>query len=339
MQARNYSVDYAKAIGIILVVYGHVATGIYNAGINVPVELYKLIDSIIYSFHMPLFFFLSGLFFYKSFVKRGALKLVNSKIDSILYPYIIWSIIQGLIQARLSTYTNSDSNYNEIFFILWSPIAQFWFLHALFVFFCLSVIIFSIINRKYASVIFLLSIAVYIIPVLPNELWFLSKNFVFFLFGIIFSFKCNINMFLSKKSMCVLFALFIFGQYVFHIILGMNYTEKGVLSLLLSIISILFVISLSSFLSRTPNRLFITIGKSSLVIYLMHILAGSGVRVILKNFMGVDSHIIHLICGFIAGLFIPVFASIMIKKLSMQYLLSAPISHSIELLFRRLKPA
>ena len=57
-QNREVWIDYAKAIGIILVVYGHVARGLYSAGIDIPYELYVLIDSIVYSFHMPLFFFL-----------------------------------------------------------------------------------------------------------------------------------------------------------------------------------------------------------------------------------------------------------------------------------------
>ena len=63
MQERNVWVDYAKAIGIILVVYGHVARGVFNAGLPMDEGEFVLVDSIIYSFHMPLFFFLSGLFF------------------------------------------------------------------------------------------------------------------------------------------------------------------------------------------------------------------------------------------------------------------------------------
>jgi fucose 4-O-acetylase-like acetyltransferase len=63
MQNRDHWVDYAKGLGILLVVYGHVSRGVFNAGIKVDAELFKLVDSVIYSFHMPLFFFLSGLFF------------------------------------------------------------------------------------------------------------------------------------------------------------------------------------------------------------------------------------------------------------------------------------
>ena len=64
-------VDYAKGLGIILVVYGHISEGVFNAGMTMNRSLYTTIDTIIYSFHMPLFFLLSGLFFTSSLTKRG----------------------------------------------------------------------------------------------------------------------------------------------------------------------------------------------------------------------------------------------------------------------------
>lgn len=54
---RESWVDYAKGIDILLVVFGHVNRGLQAAGIIMPSKLYHLVDSIIYSFHMPLFFF------------------------------------------------------------------------------------------------------------------------------------------------------------------------------------------------------------------------------------------------------------------------------------------
>lgn len=63
MTNRNLWVDYAKAIGILLVVYGHVVRGLLNGGIITEnVAFHELVDSIIYTFHMPLFFFCPGCF-------------------------------------------------------------------------------------------------------------------------------------------------------------------------------------------------------------------------------------------------------------------------------------
>ena len=98
MHNRNSWVDYAKAIGIILVVFGHVERGLISAGmVTDPASLAALMlaDSVIYSFHMPLFFFLSGLFFIESLARRGRIGLLANKLDTLIYPYILWSLLQG----------------------------------------------------------------------------------------------------------------------------------------------------------------------------------------------------------------------------------------------------
>ena len=45
MKQRDLWVDYAKGVGILLVVYGHVARGVANAGIALNDYLYRLTDS------------------------------------------------------------------------------------------------------------------------------------------------------------------------------------------------------------------------------------------------------------------------------------------------------
>ncbi|MEO7862090.1 MAG: acyltransferase family protein [Nitrospirales bacterium] len=51
---RNKTVDIAKGLGILLVVFGHNWIVLHEKG-----ELFR----VIFSFHVPLFFFLSGIFF------------------------------------------------------------------------------------------------------------------------------------------------------------------------------------------------------------------------------------------------------------------------------------
>jgi fucose 4-O-acetylase-like acetyltransferase len=58
-------VDTAKGTGIILVVYGHVIRGLHSAAI-VSEQMFYFSDTLVYSFHMPLFFVLAGLFFTRS---------------------------------------------------------------------------------------------------------------------------------------------------------------------------------------------------------------------------------------------------------------------------------
>lgn len=330
MKNRESWVDYTKAIGIILVVYGHIARGLYNGGFDFPVTYYELFDSVVYSFHMPLFFFLSGLFFYKSFSNKGGAKLIFSKVDTIFYPYVIWSLLQGGLEVLLSNYTNGNVSLVEVFSLLWSTRAQFWFLYALFSIFILSSVIYTLISKRFTIPLFVCSVALYLYPsVLPQGFIFkfISSNFVFFTLGVVFTMYAKIEHFSSWLALLGLALSFVVGQWFFHGFLSYQYTDMGVESLLLACISIVFVVSISLHLSRANYKFFAYVGSSSMAIYLMHILAGSGSRVILNKAFGVDSVVIHLVVGCLVGVIAPLIALYLIEKFKIKYLLSAPVSN------------
>jgi fucose 4-O-acetylase-like acetyltransferase len=98
MNNRNTQIDTAKGLGILLVVLGHNWITLHQRG-----ELFN----VIHSFHMPLFLFLSGLFF-KTGTSFG--KLFVSKSDAILKPYFITLLLFALVllpfsQLHLFDYT------------------------------------------------------------------------------------------------------------------------------------------------------------------------------------------------------------------------------------------
>ncbi len=333
MESRSIWVDYAKAIGIILVVYGHVSRGLNNAGIELPTELFRLVDSIVYSFHMPLFFFLSGLFFHGSFSTKGGKKLIFSKVDTVLYPYLLWSIIQGSVEALLSKFTNGSTSFNDILSIIWSPIAQFWFLYVLFLSFVFASAIYSLFSERFTAIVFLLSAALYSYSSMLPQIYILkviAENFAFFILGIVFSMYFNIGLLTSTKIFLGSALSFAIAQWIFHGYLSMRYTDRGLLSLALALISIFFVISTSALLSKKRYRLLAYIGSSSMAIYLMHILAGSGARIALHKILNPDYFVIHLLFGLFVGLLAPLIALLAINKLKIPYVFSAPISSLVE---------
>ena len=81
---RYKRIDIAKGIGILFVVFGHNWIVAHGKG-----ELFK----VIYSFHVPLFFFLSGLFMAYDHTFR---ETIIKKSDSYLKPYCMTAIIAGL---------------------------------------------------------------------------------------------------------------------------------------------------------------------------------------------------------------------------------------------------
>lgn len=309
-------------------VYGHVARGIFNAGVEFPENLYRLADSVVYSFHMPLFFFLSGLFFCQSLSNRGGRNLIFNKIDIIVYPYLIWSIFQGCIEAYLSKYTNGHVSLYEVFSLLWNPRAQFWFLFALFLIFAVSTIIYSTAAKKHGKMIFILAALLYVYPgLLPdlNVFRFIAQGLVFFCFGIVFRQHGKIENISNFKVFFGILLVFLVGQWLFHSYFSLVYTDKGVASLMLAFISIIFIASISNILAQRGYKFLQFIGISSMAIYLMHILVGSGARIILNKVLHIDSLLVHLSIGCIIGVFVPLVALEMINKFKIPYVFSAPV--------------
>jgi polysaccharide biosynthesis protein PslL len=86
MNGRNATIDIARGLGIILVVLGHNWTVLQERG-----ELFR----VIYSFHLPLFFFLSGLFL------KDSARLWNfawSRADALLKPYFAVLVLLGIAE-------------------------------------------------------------------------------------------------------------------------------------------------------------------------------------------------------------------------------------------------
>ncbi len=332
MKNRNLWVDYGKAIGIVLVVYGHVVRGLLSAGIiKENIFLHELVDSVIYSFHMPLFFFLSGLFFWHSMNNRGAGGVFLSKIDTVFYPFVLWSLLQGSIEALLSNYTNGDVSLARVFSLLWAPRAQFWFLYALFLIFTLSVLVY-----RRSSMFLPLLLAGALIYIFqrsgPNFFIFnfIAQNFVFFAFGVWFnSIREHIE---SRAGIVAAFSglAFVALEYGFHGVLDMRYQERGAISLLVALTAILFVVSGCMVLARRPLGWVLTLGALSMPIYLMHILAGSGIRVVLSKFLGIDGVGLHIVAGCVVGLVLPVLAAKILEAMGIKWLYEAPAWMSLD---------
>src|SRR5580692_3234619 len=91
---RSNIVDIVKGIAIILVAYGHTAQGMIHRKWWVTPGAY-FSDNFIYSFHMPAFFFVAGLFVIGSITKRGARRFTVEKLKTILYPYILLVVLNA----------------------------------------------------------------------------------------------------------------------------------------------------------------------------------------------------------------------------------------------------
>jgi hypothetical protein len=259
---------------------------------------------------MPLFFFLSGLFLLPSMTKRSPKNFLLTKVDTILYPYVIWSLLQGVFEVALSHYTNGHVTISEVVSFAWMPRAQFWFLYVLFFVFALALLIYRQSNSEgWCAGVFVGSILLFLFgKMLPGGYIFsmLIHNFVYFSLGTLAAFRLR-N--LHRDRMVSLFGtvvLFVFLQWFFQIFQGLRYNGNSAAAfLLLAIIGIGLVVVIAKWLAKFNLPWLAYLGRHSMTIYLVHILAGSGCRIILQKFFGVTDVGIHLLLGTLGGLLLP----------------------------------
>jgi fucose 4-O-acetylase-like acetyltransferase len=328
---REAWVDYAKGIGIILVVFGHVNRGLYSAGIHLSESFYQLTDSVIYSFHMPLFFFLSGLFFVQSLERKGKGRFIISKIDTIVYPYIIWSLLQGTVEVVLSRYTNNSASLNDMLTLFTHPRAQFWFLYALFMVFVLATLLYNKNKFNYIlPTLIIISAGLYVYQDSLTKAFhfgYITSFMIFFLLGALaIRYSATIARISMTSSLVAMFA-FVLLEWGFHVYLGLTYTDAGLYSMILAVVAITFIICLSVLLAKADITWLKRLGELSMVIYLMHILAASGLRIVLTKFLHVNNWSAHIIAGTLFGLIAPIIAYYLIQRLHLNFLLERPSFH------------
>lgn len=128
---RILALDVAKGVGILLVVFGHVWRGAFDAGLAISEGMYRLIDNAIYAFHMPLFFFLSALLFVSA-LRRPVGALLIDRVMRLLWPMVIWTWIFFGTKVVVGDLQNTPTSLSDFPVIPLPPHAHFWFLWALF---------------------------------------------------------------------------------------------------------------------------------------------------------------------------------------------------------------
>jgi len=129
--SRVETVDIVKGIAVYLMVLGHTAQGMWHRGWWVtPAAGYFL--RFLYSFHMAAFFFVSGLFALQSLDRRGPSLFLMDKLRTLLYPYLLWALLNHFIEPFTDRYRVSGVHDWPLFFhLVWTGQVS-WFLITLF---------------------------------------------------------------------------------------------------------------------------------------------------------------------------------------------------------------
>ena len=226
MTKRLKEIDFLYTLGTILVIFGHSHSSDWTRIAGTP---YEYINNFIYTFHMPLFFFISGFLLMNSgrIIRIGYGKWLGEKALKIFVPYCFLTAIFLFPKMRMDTGKWIDPGYMIKSFLqprgnVWGHL---WFLPVLF--FCFLVFgLWQVFVHKRNQLLFsipiiVLTVALYFLPL--NTAWFGFTDFrsfaLFFVFGMVAKVLINANkihLSLASKVLIIIFGLALsFLLYVF----------------------------------------------------------------------------------------------------------------------------
>lgn len=231
MQMRDDSIDFIKCVLILLVVLGHSMQycmsqeGAYY--LDMPLFVF------IYSFHMQMFAFVSGLFVAKS-LNMSFWNVFKKRFSQLIIPSIFWSGVVTNTVGKFIFGENADLE-GVIKYFLYSPLA-YWFLYSLF----LSILCLWGANKIKEKSAFVVLISILLLFALPvNDLRWVKFIYPFYIAGYYFSLYKNTVKKHWKLVTSVAFMYLL--QFVYR-----------------------------KYSSKMPSKIFLYIGRHSMAIYMIH---------------------------------------------------------------------
>lgn len=294
-------VDYAKGIGIFLVVLGHVLRGLVGTVLEAN-TITQILEQWIYAFHMPLFFFLSGYFAERS-VSKPLGSQFAAKLRAIAYPYFLWSVIQETLRHLAGI---SDQPLSHLWRIVYIPILQFWFLYVLFAVSLVYLLLrklsipamacFAAFALLFASGLIDLDLGTW--PVLHM----IQLNAVYFALGAI-AIRAGLVQQIEKVQPSILLSSAFFGFSLIAMAAILNLTRLEYWLFPLAVLGIFASLSLAAYLeSRQGFSVLQTWGLRSLEIFVTHTIFTAAVRIFLQKGLHIDQPVIHIVMGTAIGL-------------------------------------
>lgn len=304
---RDRLTDLLKGYACLLVVFGHVIIGIRTSGAAIPSAM-SLVEKFIWSYHIDLFMFLSGYVYSITggWQRKGTrLRFIGCKLLDLGVPYFIFSSLYIAVN-HFTPGVNNPSALSDILKLPYRPVAQYWFLLALFWLF----VIWTLLSKFFPNyIITVLTFAAFLIcKALHVDLFFLDSSFNC---ALAFGLGTSLRSLDIKRIPAAVRALVI----PVHIAVtcGVIYTGIYKKFMVDDVITLLGIFSSVCFISllecvRPVSDFLQLICRDSFPIYLLHTFFTAAVRILLLK-LGVGNYTVHVIAGTAAGLIFPIAAA------------------------------
>ena len=295
--------DVARGYGIVLVVIGHSIGGMLAGGQVQERDTLGGLFFLMYTFHMPLFFILSGMFM-PDRLGRPLGDLARSSAVRIVYPYFVWGLVQIAVIAILGHLVNAPIRPSVLLFlqVLWEPPSQFWFLYCL-VLYQAAAVLFG----RYAGLTAMLAAALAArlaceAVELPKIVDLFARYWIFYAGAIRFADCLRDDRVVRSGSQ------WLFGLAAAWLAAAVVSAWGGGYGSLWNLPAALLGSLLVMGLAHRPDPLrgaLAELGRCSMPIFVTHVLIVAGVRIGLTKILGVSDPLVILPVATAAGLLIP----------------------------------
>lgn len=312
VKTREKWVDDVKVIACILVVLGHFFQSMTKANILPENDLYKWFNTMIYYFHVPLFFICSG-YLYQKYSKVNSLgswrKNVAKKVLALGVPYATFTTATWVLKKVFSSSVNDQiGGLGDTLFQ--HPTAPYWYLYALFSIFLVTPTFNSVKAAAVGLVVALAAkgliltgggYAVYAVStILSNEIWFVLGMSI-----------CAFNVQLKGRKVqgTILGLLFI----VLSIVVYTAEISGRVISFAMGLLACIAIIMMAVGFEEKFGKGMVFLAKYTMPIFLMHTMFAAPMRSVLLK-VGIENAVAHVVLGIGISFAGPIMAAWIMKK-------------------------
>ena len=281
---RETWLDSLKGFAILLVILGHVLSGYMDAHtFSGAYASFYHVRTWIYSFHMPLFFLVSGFTFTLAYTREGELKKGSflRQLVNIFWIYVLFALLQWWVKQIAADWVNQGYTLETLQKMFVEPLGNYWYLYVLFVFYALGALLrFYRLHPMY--LLFLggcaISAAAAGLQDTNLTLYRIAFHGFFFLLG---SVLCRHRWVMKNNHLTGVAAIFLASMLFFYIF---RYSRNWYPNWKFFIAVCTCVVNVALFLRvkfLREFRIFQVCGKYCLELYLLHTFFTAGLRSIL----------------------------------------------------------
>ncbi|WP_214624393.1 acyltransferase family protein [Sphingobium nicotianae] len=315
---RDHALDRAKGLAIFAVVLFHVTRGFVTAGLLPQTPGLRFADTLAYGWHVQTFLVIAG---YLAFPRAALGRFQLRRQASLYYTYLLWSLITWLLLVPFASKVNTPLTWQDLFWIPVVPIQHFWFLLVLMAGTALLGLLRSG-PLLLASAVLLLAIGH---PSVFDDLGPANYSLQIYFHGVPF---VLIGGWLSQSGLRVVpapWAALICAAALALAAWGANHkgAELGPMDVPFMLAGGYAVYVAAHYSARIPRlaAALDLLGRHSLAIYILHVIAGAGLRIILvKLAPGLNTGIAMLL-SLGAAVIGPIVAELIARRLGLAVLL------------------